>query len=245
MIRLIDGFEGSCLRESHLSRVIKSHFLAYGAEYDFCRFYEMAERRRKGIIAVFNGAVSAELCEGEKPGGDIKRELGEFISFQRPAFAEIPEELIGRRGLKGYISKPRVFFEIPPAESSDGLITPEPEAAFAAIGSGGDYGLWLTDTLRRTNMGLARLYGYESSVLTLRFAVSGKAYISDVATPPDDRGKGYARELLGRVSRALADEGLCAYLSALPETAEYYRSLGYPEIGGDKVYVLNDDSEII
>lgn len=241
MIRLLEQFDGSGLRDSHYSNLIRSHLCAYGTEYDFCCFYEIFYRRRVGIISVFNGAAAADFLEGAKPTPEMKREISEFIDFRRPYSAEIPSELCLRRGYPGYSRCDRAFFLVPPAESSEGVTTPEPEYVFNTVfGGAGDYGLWLTDTLRRVNKGSSFLFGYESSVLTVRFTLGGRAYITDVATPPEDRGKGYAGKLLGGVSKLLKDRGFNSYLCAAGDTAGYYRSMNYPEAGRDRIFILNE-----
>ena len=238
MIRLLEQFDGSGLRRSHYSEAILSHLEAYGAGFDFCRFYEVAEKKRVAVISVFNGSMTADFTEGAKITRAVCREIAEFADFWQPYSIELPRELAQPRSFSGYTSRERVFFDVPPAESSDGIAAPDPETVFKTVYSdGGDYGLWLTDTLRRINMNLSRLYGYESAVLTVRFMRGGSAYITDVATPPEDRGRGYAERLLGGASRLLAEEGLSAYLAAPPESAGYYRKIGCPEFASDRIFI--------
>ena len=241
MIRLLDSLEGVNLKEGHISRVIRSHFAAYGSGYDFCRFYEICGRKRIGVISVFNGGAAVGLCEGAAPALGAKREIAEFIGFCSPEFVEISPELALNRGFSGYSPIERSFFEVPPGDSAEGLIYPEPAVAFeTAFGENDSFALWLTDTLRRQNLGLSRLLGYESSVLTVRFIDGGAAYIADVATPFEDRGKGYARTLLAKASRLLAEEGASAYLSANEETAGFYESLGYKKIFCDRAFKIKE-----
>ncbi len=238
MIKLLEQFDGSDLRKSHYSEAILSHLDAYGTGFDFCRFYEVSEKKRIGIISVFNGSVTTDFLSGAKISRAVCREIAEFVDFQQPYSVELPRELVLAKGFSGYSSKERVFFDVPPSGSADGVTVPDPEAVFKTVYSeGGDYGLWLTDTMRRVNMGLSRLCGYESAVLTVRFMRGGSAYITDVATPPEDRGRGYAAKLLGGVSALLAAEGLSAYLAAPPESAGYYRRLGCPEFALDRIFI--------
>ena len=242
MIRWLEHYDGGGLRDSHYSRLIRAHLAAYGTEFDFCRFYEISYRRRAGIICVFNGAMTADFSDGVTPSSSARRELAEFVDFQRPYSVELPHELVPRQGFSGYAGVERRFYEIPPSDTSDGLIEPAPEDVFAAIGDlpADSYPSWLTDTLRRVNRGHSELLGYRSSVLTVRFKADGLAYITDLATPPDDRGKGFARELLGRASRKLADGGRTAYLAARAELFGFYCKLGCPEVGADKVYIQKE-----
>ena len=243
MIRFLEKYDGEGLRDSHYSRLIRAHLAAYGTEFDFCRFFELTYRRRAGIICVFNGSMTADLCDGAKPSGIMRHELAEFIDFQQPYSVELPHEIALRQGFSGYSAIERKFYEIPSANGADGLISPEPRDVFSALELPADtYPTWLTDTLRRVNHGLSELIGYKSSVLTVRFKANGLAYITDLATPPDDRGKGYARELLGRASRSLNDRGYTVYLAARPDLFGFYRELGYHEVGTDKVYIRKESS---
>lgn len=242
MIKLLEKFNGSGLSDAHTSRVILSHLHAYGTSFDFCRFYGIFSKSPSGAISLFNGACAVSVYEGCSVGGGMRRELAEFVDFTRPWIIELPERLAPRGGFSGYQQVNRSFFSVPPGDSADGLFDPEPDRVFKTVFSQDDsYGLWLTDTMRRVNAGQSRLYGFESSVLTVRFTENGKAYISDVATPYEDRGKGYVRTLLAKVSRVIADSGASAYLSAAGESAEFYRYLGYPEIGFDKAFMLKKE----
>lgn len=238
MIRLLEKYDGSDLRDSHYSRTIFSHLKCYGTDFDFCRFYEIVAKERVGVIALFNGAAVADVLAGERLTRSLKREIAEFVSFQLPESVELPEEMMLRQGFSGYTSCSRIFYWIPPADTSNGITLPVPDDVFKTVYTdGGDYGLWLTDTLRRVNKGYSRLYCFNSSVLTVRFAIGGRAYITDVATPLEDRGKGYARRLLGGVSKILADEGIKAYLAARADSDGYYRLLGYPGFAADKIFI--------
>lgn len=238
MIKLLEDFDGSGLRDSHYSGLIRAHLAAYGAQFEFCRFYEIKYRRRAGIICLLNGSATADFCEGAKLR-EAKRELAEFVDFAAPESVELPYELAPRQGFSGYNACGRTFFEVSPSESAEGIFAPEPEEVFktAFSDSNADYGLWLTDTMRRVNARQSALYGYKSSVLTVRFSDGGRAYITDVATPPEDRGKGYARTLLGGAARILIDSGMKAYLCAREDSAGFYRELGFTEIASDKIYI--------
>ncbi len=238
MIKLLDNYDCSGLRQSHYSGLIRAHFETYGAGYDFCRFYGISYRKPVGAVCVFNGSAVADFCSESKLR-DARRELSEFIEFVSPESIELPPELVPRQGFSGYTGVMRTFFEISPAETSEGIFAPPPEAVFntALRESGANYGLWLTDTMKRVNSRRSALYGYESSVLTVRFSDSGNAYITDVRTPPEDRGKGYARRLLGAAAKILADSGMSAYLSAREEAAGYYRHIGCKEIASDRIFI--------
>ena len=238
MIRLLEGFDGSGLGDTHYSRVIRSHLSAYGTGYDFCLFYEICSHSRIGIISVFNGAVTADLTEGSRAGGGIRREIREFVEFQRPYSVELPTELAPKTAFGGYSAVERKFYKVLPASDCKGLLVPEFEDAFRALELPNEsFPLWLTDTAKRVNSGLSELIGLYSSVLTVRFMDSGLAYISDLATPSCDRGKGHARELLQKAAKRLYDGGMTAYLSAQPSLWGFYEKAGCQLVGEDIIYI--------
>ncbi len=242
MIKRIESLDSIevLLRNSHYSRIILSHMNTYGTDYDFCEFYELRQRNKRiGILCSFNNTVTADILSDVSAGGTCVRELSEFIYFKRPGFVQMPQDICPRTGLRGYKRVKRCFFEIPCASDSNGLdLDPDIDrvynTAFASLDV--DYGLWLTDTVRRRNLGLLNMYGYKTSVLTVRCSSKGEAYISDVATPPSDRRKGQACALLKKTAKLLKDEGYTAYLCALEPLWEFYNRIGCKIIGTDIAY---------
>ena len=246
MIRRIENIERVKLRlrDSHYSRLLLSHIRTYGTEFDFCEIFEIAtSKKRIGYIACFNSAMVADIIEGAKVTNACLREIKAFIAFKSPVSIEICPELCTRLGFRNYIKHHRTFFEVIKGEDSFEL-DPAPKYDYvfstAFDSSKESYGLWLTDTVRRVNRSLSKVYSYRSSVLTVRCYSSGQAYITDVATPEADRGKGYARTLLQKVAFELDKEGYKTYLAATDETAGFYRSLYFPEKGSDYIYKLKE-----
>lgn len=246
MIRRIENIERIKLklRDSHYSRLLLSHVRAYGTEFDFCEIFEIAtSKKRIGFIACFNSSMVADIIEGARVTNACLREIRAFIAFKSPASIEICPELCTRLGFKNYTKHHRTFFEIIKGEDSFDL-NPAPNYDYvfstAFDSSKENYGLWLTDTVRRVNRTLSRVYSYQSSVLTVRCLSSGQAYITDVATPEEDRGKGYARMLLQKAAFELEKDGYKSYLAATDETAGFYRSLYFPEKGNDYIYKLKE-----
>ncbi len=246
MIRRIENIERIKLklRDSHYSRLILSHVRAYGTEFDFCEIFEIAtSKKRVGFIACFNSTMVADVIDNARVTNACLREIKAFVSFKSPAVIEICPELCTRLGFKNYAKHHRTFFEV--AKGSESLdLNPNPNYEYvfstAFDSSKESYGLWLTDTVRRVNRALSRVYSYKSSVLTVRCMSSGQAYISDVATPEEDRGKGYARELLKKTAFELDKDGYKAYLAATDETAGFYRSLCFAEKGNDNIFILKE-----
>ncbi len=249
MIRRIDSFDNAklLLRDSHYSRIILSHILTYGTEYDFCEFYELLKgNKRVGIFASLNSSLTVDLLDDAHSSSGCLRETAEFIRFKYPMFVEMPEVLIPRRGLSEYRKEKRYFFSVPVAEEtmeSGELLRELPyEKAFDTAFSGQDanYGLWLTDTVRRVQREIVRIYGYRSSVLTVKCHSYGRAYLADIATPEEDRGKGYASVLIRLVSQELKKEGMDCYLASDESMKDFYIRLGCTLLGEDYILKLKE-----
>ena len=249
MIRRIDSFDNAklLLRDSHYSRIILSHIMAYGTEYDFCEFYELLKgSKRVGIFALMNSSLTVDLLDDAHSSSGCIRETAEFIRFKYPLYVEMPEVLIPRRGLNEYRKEKRYFFSVPAEESNtDGeelLHELSYEKVFETVFTGHDvnYGLWLTDTVRRVNRGIVRIYGYRSSVLTVKCQSYGRAFLADIATPENDRGKGYASTLIRLVSQELRREGLECYLTSDETMRDFYLRLGCTELGEDYILKLKE-----
>lgn len=249
MIRRIDSFDNAklLLRDSHYSRIILSHILAYGTEYDFCEFYELLKgNKRVGILASMNSSLTIDLLDDAHSSSGCIRETAEFIRFKYPLYVEMPEGLIPRRGLNEYRKEKRYFFSVPAEDdNTDGakLLQELPyETVFETVFAGQDvnYGLWLTDTVRRVNRGIVRIYGYRSSVLTVKCQSYGRAFLADIATPEKDREKGYASTLIRLVSHELKREGLECYLTSDETMRDFYLHLGCTELGEDYILKLKE-----
>lgn len=231
------------LRNSHYSRLIKAHLKTYGVEFDFCELYGIYSSKLLGYIVCFNGSMVADIVDSAKITAPVRREIREFVSFKSPQSIELCKELYSRVGFSGYERSKRTFFEV--IANGDGSmpdIIDDYDYAFSVAydSSRDSFGLWLTDTVRRVNRNLSRLYTYGSSVLTVRFMQNGYAYITDVATPEKDRGKGYARTLLRGVADILKNEGYFTYLCAEENSSGFYKSLNFSEMENDIIFKKRD-----
>ena len=243
MIKLLTDLSEVSLRKSHYSMLLRSHMRAYGTEFNFCEFYELSTTKKKlALFCCFNGSMVGDIYQGVKITSACKREIAEFVAFKSPSGIELAKELCTRRGFAGYEKQKRAFFEVKAGDNADGLNqNPDLEAVFKTAFTDADYGLWLTDTVRRKNRGILRVYAYNSSVLTVKCRGKGYAYISDLATPEEDRGKGYAKALLEKVAHQLETEGYKCYLTALPEASEYYYHIGLKNLGNDIFYAMTKE----
>lgn len=242
MIRRIENLDAVKLelRSSHYSRLMLAHLHAYGTEFDFCELYQITAKSVIGYIVCFNSTVVADYVDLSNVTRCSIREIAEFIAFKSPSVIELPKELTPKTGFRGYQRIKRSFFDVPFGANAFHLVeTDDYDRVFNTVydtESSAQYGLWLTDTVRRRNRGMSRIYSYLSSVLTVRYMLNGYAYLTDVATPPVDRGKGQAAELLCESSFALYKESYKTYLCAKEPQADYYRYLNYPETGNDYIF---------
>lgn len=246
MIKRIDDLDATpvALGRSHYSRLILSNLQTYGTDFDFCELYELRQRgKRLAVFSTLNGSLIGDVTDGSHLGGASLREISEFVRFKSPYAAELPGNLYGKTGISGYRRQKRNFYEVLPSETSDGIETDtDLERVYITAFQDGatSYGLWLTDTVRRKNKGLLRVYTYETSVLTVRCFYGEWAYISDVATPFADRGKGRAKKLLGGVANLMSKEGYKSYLCAVEASSGFYEHLGFPLIYNDNIFISKD-----
>lgn len=209
---------------------------AYGTGYDFCRFY----RAGRGMILLFNS--SAVLC------GDIEdiTEAEEFINLYAPDTIECPPEISAGLSLPLYERRKRLCFktlpQMPPENfsrdvSSPGCLKSMYGIIFASFGET-DFGLWYTDMSHRIRHNISQAYIYKNiSCAAVDFVRGGKAYISQVATLPENRGNGWGRSLLGYVSSLLSEKGISSFLWAYTELEGFYRSLSFKQTGEDTVFI--------
>lgn len=242
MIRRVENLDTVKLklRQSHYSRLILAHLRAYGTEFDFCELYQILSKALVGYVVCFNGSVVADFVDKAPISKSCIREIAEFVAFKAPSTVEIPKELTPKTGFRGYRRIKRSFFDVPYGDNAFHLLSEDDyDYVFNTVyddENAAHFGLWLTDTVRRCNRDMSRIYKFKSSVLTVRYMLNGYAYITDVATPPSDRGKGQAAELLSETAFALYKENYKTYLCAKEPQADYYRYLNYPETGSDTIF---------
>lgn len=210
---------------------------AYGTGYDFCRFY----RAGRGMILLFNS--SAVLC------GEIEdiTEAEEFIALHAPDTVECPPEIGSVLSLSMYERRKRLCFQTLPQRLTESFIkdvsaSAELKSMYGIISASfgeTDFGLWYTDMSHRIRHNVSRAYIYKNiSCAAVDFVCGGKAYISQVATLPEERGNGYGRSLLGYVSSLLSEKGISSFLWAYTELESFYRGLSFKQTGEDHVFIL-------
>lgn len=225
---------GLLLDESFYSGKINAAFEAYGGKYDFCRFY----RLDSGSLLMYN---SSAVISGE----GTPDELSGFIMMNSPQSVECPKALGESLSLSGYEKRRRTAFEL--------MITPDesgfPEEAVLmkmydiVSRSFGEIplDLWYADMSHRIRHGVSKAYMLgENACACTEFIYSNAAYISQVAVLSEHRGKGLARQLLRQLGNALAPNVTHIRLWAYDDAADFYRHMGFSEIGEDNIYLKKE-----
>lgn len=245
------------LKSNHFSRRIRSHFEAYKADYDFCRFFLIKDDEQiRGIVSVFNSSmVVSEFFDKELTNEDIF-ELSILVNMTKPVTVELELDLANKlydHIKDDYSSIPRVEFEFVCKEKISNLFVDETprlddvfeilQTSFPIIRQTRD--LWLTDTSHRIRRGLSQsfiLSGVTSA--TIQYLIDDIAFVGHVATIPHARGKHHARELLYWIGEKLNADGFKVRLYARNYNVSYYTEIGFVPVNEDVVLERKTFEEI-
>ena len=249
MITQINNIDGyiPLMRSDHYSRRIRSHYRAYGGEYDFCRFFLIkSDVQDIGLIVLFNSSMlmssfkDCSLDEGQTA------EVSMFISVNKPLSIELENTYVPKllESLDEYTTDKRTQFrftqngviprlkvdEVPSLTDVYKILA----SSFPAIAN--SYELWLTDMSHRVRRGLSQsfLLG-DYTTATIQYIVDRVALVGHVATVPEERGKMHARQLLYWIGQRLSADGLDVILFARPHRVSYYNEIGFTPVGVDLV----------
>ncbi len=218
--------------DTYYGKKIRSYYEAYGAEYDFCRFYASDNG---GVMLLYNSTmtIDGEFEQSELEGfvemldlctievsKDMHLQLGEDMQkLHRTLFKLVPKENNVDKKLVNVNTLHKEAFEI----ISDGFGVTE-------------FDLWYVDIFRRINKGSAELYLYKNTTVTRAFEVDGFAFYSHIATASAERGKGTARNLLYYLCVEAEKRGSEAFLFAKDERKSFYEEAGFIPVGYDYIY---------
>lgn len=198
---------------------IRSLLLAYGTNYDFCRFFTSENL----VLAQLNGDfVISDFGEADA------EELSDFLNFS--GFSEIfcseklGEVLEKRLGAKLENVNLMRFAGI--AEKS-GLSVLAPAEAYQIIKTGFnfEYEPWYLDMSHRVRHGVSRLYGLGGAALAVQYNLNGEALISQAATLPEQRRKGCASRLISAVCAELGESVVFALCE--DSLLDFYGKIGF------------------
>lgn len=245
----IDGVILQELKSSHFSRRIRSHFLAYGTKYDFCRFFFIKDGEdKRGVISLFNSAMVVSSFEDKHLTDSDIFELSIFINMTKPFTVELDPcyaESLYSHIKEEYNSFGRVEFEFRcPCDVPKLNVNETPrlddvfdilKTSFPIIKQTKD--LWLTDTSHRIRRGMSQSFTLDNvSSATIQYLIDDIAFVGHVATVPSHRGKHHARELLYWIGEQLNKDGFKVRLYARDYNVSYYNEIGFVHVNSDKVF---------
>lgn len=227
MIRRVNSPEELSVlpRKGIEAQKIRALLLAYGTKYDFCRFYvseevvlcetdgsfvvcELNERVDLSELAEFLGFVGfSELFCSERVGGALSKILkcnAQRVNIMR--FCGEPAEIDG-------------VDREPPLDEVFGILA----ASFEL-----DYGKWYTDMSHRIRHGVANARRLDGSALIIQHDINGEALLSQIATFPEQRGKGNASRLILSVCAELSESDV--YVICEDKLLRFYRKLGFDKV---------------
>ncbi|MDO5125692.1 MAG: hypothetical protein Q4D35_04875 [Ruminococcus sp.] len=254
-IRKLDDKLFSQLVRNHYTRRIKSHYLAYGNSYDFCRFYQVCQNDETvAVIACFYSSMMVSSVKDKNLSTHTLDEIADFILLNKPMSVEFEKrwsEHITRKTSQSYSSDVRTEFqfiskkvvpelnveELPKLSEVFGIL----KECFPAI-STDENQLWLADTSHRVRRGLSQSFMLDKcTTATIQYIIDKTVLIGNVGTIPAERGKHYARNLLYWIGEKLTDDGFDVRLMARPHRVSYYEEIGFKEIDTDIVLERKDN----
>ena len=236
MKRIYSGISGR-LSDSYYGKKIRAAFLAYGAEYDFCKFYACGE----GTVHIYNSAMIID-------GNVYSDEVNILVEMAKPRTIEVSSgtalQLPGR-----YEKRHRTLFRAEPGETDisfgeiklDQCMEKCYEILKGSFESFGDFDQWYVDISHRIRHGVAELYLWETTTVTKYFDIDGFVFVSSIATAASDRGKGAARRVLRCLAEKFRTEGKAMYLFALDHRRSFYESIGFLPVGGDILFEMKGE----
>lgn len=246
-ITTITPRETTLLERSRRGMQILSYYKAYGADYDFCRFFRLDYPASTGFLLLLNATLLA-FAQNPLPTDELR----DFILLHRPFRVECDAALLpGLRDLSPYRLLRRTCFAMTPGtpfpsfDMRDLNPAPRLDDVYSILKEGFpnmlDYPLWLTDASHRRRHGMSRFFIYKNiSTLSWIFDCKGSVLVGGVATRPAYRGCGYAGDLLRWSANELIAKGKTPFLYALDIRRSFYEQLGFPELAVEYVLERRD-----
>jgi len=226
------------LLQSLAGKKMLSYMRAYGANYDFCRFYKITNKTGRGFMFIINSTLI--ICGDD--GLECDDELNLFVSMNLPFRIEGSQKVLnGIKIPERYQKLNRTVFELvpddKPLESIENFVNFNPSLTdvYKILSEGfpniAQFDLWYTDTSHRCRHGVSRVFTYRNSTTASAvYDIDNTVLIGQVATRTESRGAGYAREFLRWLAKFFNGLGKRAYLLALDVRVSFYREIGFREI---------------
>ena len=233
MKQIYDGI-AERITNSYYGYKILAAYLAYGAEYDFCKFYSCGE----GIVHIYNSSMVIDgkcdvselemIVEMTKP---VTLEVASGIALQlRDGYERCHRTLFG---LKSHIND--ISIDDVKVNCCTGYCYEILAESFENMGS---YESWYVDINHRIRHNVANLYLFDSTKATQQFNINGFVFLSHIATAEAARGKGTARKLLYYLAAKYESENCKAYLWSLDHRKSFYESIGFEPVAEDILYEM-------
>lgn len=240
MIKLIQSeneLDMGLLMESLSGRKMIAYMNAYGAGYDFCRFYRITDVSGIGFMFIINSTLI--ICTDGRL--EVTDEIKFFINMNMPFRIEGDSRFLKKLApVDNYQVLNRTIFELVPDNDNSfheeyvnfNPVLPE---VYKILNEGfpniSDFSLWYTDTSHRCRHGISRIFTYrDCTTASVVFDIGDEVLIGQVATKISARGSGYAREFLKWLAAFLNNLGKRAFLLALDIRVSFYKEIGFREI---------------
>lgn len=251
MIKLIKSeseLDRELLLKTLSGRKMIAYMKAYGAGYDFCRFYKVTDESGIGFMFIINSTLI--ICsDGKLQAND---EINFFVNMNLPFRVEGDRHILEKLEFsEHYQVLNRTIFELVPDEKestvseSDVNFDPDLPDVYKILSEGfpniSDFSLWYTDTSHRCRHGISRVFTYRNSTTaSVVFDIENEVLIGQVATRIESRGSGYARDFLKWLAGFLNNLGKRAFLLALDVRVSFYHEIGFREIEKEIVLERRD-----
>lgn len=208
-----------------LPQKIRALLLAYGTEYEFCRFYQSEDF----TISEQNGSfVVSEI--GTNPGYDELAEFFAFFGFTEIFCSERAGEQISEKIHCSCESVNLMRFE-GFAAPCGAVENPSLAEVFEVLKTAFDieFEPWYLDMSHRIRHGVSTVRKLEDSVLAIQHNLNGEALLSQICTLPKSRGKGNATRLIRSVCAELSPS--VVFVLCRDELTEFYMKAGFLQEG--------------
>ncbi len=220
--------------KSYYGYKILAAYLAYGVEYDFCKFYSCGE----GVVHIYNSSM---VIDGNV---DIS-ELEMFVEMLKPLSVEVSSDTALHIGVS-YQAHHRTLFQLKAHNSDinandvkvDSFTLKAYEILAESFENMGNFDDWYVDVNHRIRHKVVNLYLFDNTTATQQFNINGFVFLSHIATAQAARGKGTARKLLYYLAKKYEAEDCEAYLWALDHRKSFYESIGFEPVAEDILYEM-------
>lgn len=233
MKQIYDGIS-ELITETYYGYKILAAYLAYGSEYDFCKFYSCGN----GVVHIYNSSMVID--------GDVDiSELEMLIEMVKPVTIEVTSKL-ALQASACYLQHHRTLFRLSSNKTDvntdcvkvNNFTRDCYKILKESFGNMGDFDSWYVDINHRIRHQVSNLYLYDNTTVTQQFDINKFVFLSHIATAESARGKGTARRFLYFLAEQYQKEGCEAYLWALDHRKSFYESIGFEPIAEDILYEM-------